>query len=60
MGLGMGVLLAANYLFVFMTVVSTAPFEELGIMRTAASHNMCPLLQKAGELIIYRPLNSSV
>lgn len=40
----MGAMLAANYLFVFMTAVSTAPFEEPGIMRTPASHNMCPFL----------------
>ena len=31
-GMGIGRLLTANYLFVFMTAVSTAPFEEPGIM----------------------------
>ena len=41
MVLGMGGWLAANYLFVFMTAVSTASFDEPGIMRTPASHNMC-------------------
>lgn len=40
----MGGLLAAKYLFVFMTAVSTAPFEKPGIMRMPASHNMYPLL----------------
>lgn len=39
-----GGFLAANYLFVFMTAVSSAPFEEPGIMRTPASHNMFSLL----------------
>lgn len=39
-----GGFLAANYLFVFMTAVSGAPFEEPGIMRAPASHNMFSLL----------------
>lgn len=39
-----GGFLAANYLFVFMTAVSSAPFVEPGIMRTPASHNMFSLL----------------